>query len=263
MVERWKAMVDFIIDRGSIENCMIVSSDDGSVFATSNDKTFYLREYSAVITQEDGSEKNETVNEANNLVKLMKGQTATQGLRINGTKKQQITRSFKDDETELQTIFSKFPMGGSCVANGGKCFLVATYNEVKGHTSPACNETITLMARYFAKSTWPTGNPSADSDSKQAPANWQSYVDMLLIGKGNIAQALICSAADGTVLAASDDFKVFLSVQHAARRYLSSHYVAPCHRLLVRSFRCTRRRFPRRTARTCCRPWTRPRTSCR
>jgi hypothetical protein len=210
MAEQWKHTLNFITGRGSIENVMIVSSDDGSVYATSDENGFYLREYSAVITQEDGNEKDETVNEATNLLKYMKGQTASQGLRINGTKKQQITRSFKDEDTGLQVIFSKFPQGGSCVANGGKCILIATYNETKGHNSPDCNETITLMARYLAKSTWPlAGAATTTQESKpQTAASWQSYVDVLLVGKGNIAQALICSSADGSVLAATDGFKV-------------------------------------------------------
>jgi hypothetical protein len=208
MTEHWASYVTFIKARGNIENVMIVSSEDGGMWATSDD-FFYLMEYSASIMQEDGTEKEETVNEAANLVKYMKGQSVSQGLRISGTKKQQITRSFKDEETGLQTIFAKFPQGGSCIANGGKCILIGTYDENKNHSSPECNETITLLARYLSKSTWPApGSAPSSGPVDGAPATWQSYIDILLVGKGNIAEALICSAADGSVLASTDKFKV-------------------------------------------------------
>jgi hypothetical protein len=83
-----------MISRGSIEKSMIVSSEDGSLWATSHEDGtivtlkstdctnkstidpagsggYFLREYTAVIMQEDGSEKEEKVNEATNLLQCM------------------------------------------------------------------------------------------------------------------------------------------------------------------------------------------------
>eukprot|EP01038_Epipyxis_sp_PR26KG_P013536 gene13536-18156_t len=210
----WQSYLEYMKDRGSIEDIMIISSETGQIFATSN-ANFVLKEYKALITQEDGSEIEETVNEANNLVKFMKGQKPAQGLRINGTKKQQITRNFNDEVTNLVTIYGKYPQGGSCVANGGKCIIVATFSENLGHTSPDCNETVTLMARYLTQSTWPTpggkssGNDNANNGNISAvgTASWQQYIDLMLIGKGNVGLAMICSM-DGAVLASTPDFKL-------------------------------------------------------
>jgi hypothetical protein len=210
MAEHWDSYIKFIKARGNIENVMVVSSEDGGLWATSDDESFFLMEYSANIMQEDGTEKEEKVNESVNLVKYMKGQSVSQGLRIGGTKKQQITRSFKDEVTGLQTIFAKFPQGGSCIAHGGKCILIGTYDENKNHSSPECNETITLLARYLSRSTWPTpGSAISSAPADGAPATWQSYIDILLVGKGNIAEALICSSSDGSVLASTQDFKAW------------------------------------------------------
>ena len=221
----WQSYIDFMIERGNIEQLMIISSEDGSLWGSSDPDGFYLREYSATITQEDGSEKEETVNEAANIVKLMKGQAVSQGLRMNGTKKQQITRKGTNDETGLPLVISKFPMGGACVANAGKCIIIGTFNEVNGHTSPACNETVTMMAGYLKKSNWPdrleavggvnsggdTGAfPSGDGStaagaggSPNGSVTWQKYVDVLMVGKGNVDQALIIEISNSKVLAST------------------------------------------------------------
>jgi len=210
----WQSYIDYMLDRGSIENIMIISGKDGALWATSSEQ-FLLKEYKTLITQEDGSEVNELVNETENILKLIGKKPCSQGLRINGTKKQQITRQFDHENTGLPVIYSKFSQGGSCIASAEKCILIATYNESKGHTSPDCNETITLMAMYLAKSVWPQGTiATADGSAEQiakasGPASWQAYIDTCLIGKGNVAQAILFNTVDGTILASSNaDFKV-------------------------------------------------------
>lgn len=201
----FQAHIDYMIDRGNIHELMIISAENGAHWISSSD-SFILREYSAAITQEDGTEKEEIVNEASNILKLMKGQPAPQGLRINGKKKEQVTRKFKD-ENGLMNIFTKFPQGGSCIADGGKCILIGTFDEGKGHNSAFCNETITLMAAYFAKSDWPKESVAAFT-VPSGPASWQDYIQKMLIGKGNVAQALIFSMKDGAILGNSSDFTV-------------------------------------------------------
>lgn len=214
----WNDQVAYMMDRGSIENLLVISSEDGAMWASSApfdeskpDQGFYLREYKAMITKEDGSETEETVNEAKNILTYMKGQTCGQGLRINGTKKQQITRTSKGDETDLPVVLTKVPMGGSIVASAGKCILIATFDENKGHQAAACNDTMNIMANYILKSTWGAeSNDSVGSAHNNAdPATWQSYVDLMLVGKGNIADAMICNAdtVNPQVLASTLNFE--------------------------------------------------------
>lgn len=65
----WKEHIDFIKGRGHVAQVMIVSSENGALWASSDPDKFFLQEYKATIAQEDGSEVEETVNEAANLVR--------------------------------------------------------------------------------------------------------------------------------------------------------------------------------------------------
>lgn len=179
----------------------------------SNPATFFLREYPAQIVQESGEEKEETVNEAASILKFIKGQTHHHGIRLNGGKKQQVIRNFKDDGTGLQCVYGKIAQGGSCIANAGKCVIIATFNEGSGHTSSGCNDVVQLMAKYLCKSTWPQcEEASGGGGGAEGGASWQPYIDTMLLGKGNVAQALICSKTDGTVFAHSANFQVELRI---------------------------------------------------
>jgi hypothetical protein len=212
----WQEYVEYIKGRGNIEEVMIVSSEDGALYASSDPTNFYLRTYTATIMQEDGSEREETVNEAQNVVTFMKGKPCAQGLRINQQKKMQITRNFVDDTTGLQMIYGKIPMSGACVANAGKVIIIGTFSELKQHTSPQCNEVVTLMAMYLAKSTWPSGSESAAAGVSSSSGagggaggdNWQLHVDKALVARGNIAEAMLIEKDSGNLLAGTPDFKV-------------------------------------------------------
>lgn len=179
----WQEYVDFIKSRGNVDEVLIIASEDGALYASSNANEFYLRTYKATIMQEDGNEREETVNEAANIVKLMKGQTSPQGLRINSMKKMQITRNFVDDGTGLQCIYGKMTMGGACVANAGKVIVIATYSELKQHTAAQCNEVVQLIAMYLNKSTWPEGHEAAGGGGASPPGGWQAQLDKALIAK--------------------------------------------------------------------------------
>jgi hypothetical protein len=216
MEDYWKEYVDYIKNRGNIDELMIISSDDGGLWASSDADSFFLKQYKATIMQEDGTEKEETVNEAVNIVKFMKDEKPSQGLRINGGRKHQITRSFKDEQTGLHVVFSKIPNGGACIANAGKCTLIGTFSEAKNHSSPECNETIQQMAMYLNKSSWPDkddlpgggGGGSGGGAVDAGSVNWQTHVDKALVGRGNIADAMIIAADTLEILASTADFKV-------------------------------------------------------
>ena len=216
MTASWKDHIEYILARGSIDNLLIISSEDGATWASSApydesnpSEGFYLKEYKAVITQEDGSEKEEVVNEAKNILAYMQGKTCGQGLRINGTKKQQVTRTGKGEETDMPVMYARFPSGGSIVASAGKCILIATFDENKGHQPSICNDTINQMANYILKSTWPTGAEAKGSlpgPDNASPATWQAYIDTLLVAKGHIADAVIVDVKSEKVLASTPNF---------------------------------------------------------
>lgn len=111
-------------------------------------------------------------------------------------------------------------IGGACIANAGKCILIGTFDEAKGHTSPLLNETITLIARYLNKSVWPNrddgessnddggDNAAASSSSSSSAPTWQAYIDTMLVGKGNVAHAMIINSKTGKLLASTPDFQL-------------------------------------------------------
>jgi hypothetical protein len=69
-----------------------------------------------------------------------------------------------------------------------------------------------MMARYLNKSTWPDGEAGSanvvTTGGDAAGATWQPYIDKMLIAKGDIEEACICSATDGTVFASTKDFQI-------------------------------------------------------
>ena len=87
--------------------------------------------------------------------------------------------------------------------NAGKCILVGTFDEGKGHTSAACNNVVSEVAKHLLSSTWPTAAVPLKNESSAASgaATWMPYIETMLIGKGNISHALICSKTDGTLWA--------------------------------------------------------------
>lgn len=216
---------------------MIIDANDGSEWASTS-KDFYLRQYKAMITQEDGNEREETVNEADNILEYIKGKKPSQGLRINGVK-QQVLRSFKDDDTSLSVIYGKVTMGGTTINHAGKAIVIASFNELNGHTSNGCNEVCRLISVYLCKSSWPdsvgekkaadsaTNQPAASSAvAKSSSSNNQSnystanrsaskgsgnvdakaYFDEML-ACGHVAAAAVISQ-DGGILIKSEDLQV-------------------------------------------------------
>jgi hypothetical protein len=191
------------------------------LWASSAPDAFFLREYTAAIAQEDGNEKDETVNEATSIVSFIRGKPHAHGIRINGSKKQQVIRKFEDEETKQHCVYGKFAQGASCIVGAGKCIIIATSSEAKGHQSAACNEIIHTMAKYLHKSEWPDaeeGSAAAILASAPPAGDWQAYVDKMLIGKGNVAKALIMSH-EGETLGKSDGFSV--SIVIILLRYVS------------------------------------------
>ena len=213
----WQHHADYLKARGTCDEVMIVSTDKGAQYASAPEN-FKLREYKAmVIDEETYEEKEVTINEAQNLVKLIEKASGkggpgagTQGLRLNSGKKQMLIREFQDDTSKQGVVYGKIPKGGCCVASAGKVTVIGTFSEAKGQTASDCNDTIELYARYLATSTWPDGcEGTTQSTPEQAKRTWQPFADLLLIGKGDINECMICrkSAArfQSTMRAGTDD----------------------------------------------------------
>ena len=45
MTESWTAQIEYMVARGCIEDVMIISAEDGALWATSSEDNFFLREY--------------------------------------------------------------------------------------------------------------------------------------------------------------------------------------------------------------------------
>ena len=200
----WQHYCDYLKSRGSIESVMIIGSDDAGYWASAP-SSFYLKEYETEIMNSDCTDETsmQTVNESQIILELLKGNSHPPGLRINATPKQQILRNYTEDD--MQIIIGKFPNGGSCIVKNKKCILIGTFNEKDGHTSVKCNENIILMAKYLIQSQWPTkeniSDPANKSIFNDGSITWQAYIDSMLVGKGNVENAIICSKSDGKIWA--------------------------------------------------------------
>ena len=223
----WQHHVDYVKARGTCDEVMIVSVDNGTHFASAPED-FKLREYKAMIMDETTYEdKEETVNEATNLVNIIKKKASgkggsgagAQGLRLNSGKKHMLIRTFQDDTSKQGIVYGKIPKGGCCVAEAGRVILIGTFNEGKGQTASDCNDTIELYARYLSTSIWPDGSEgTAQSTPEQAKLTWQPFIDLLMVGKGDVdqyalfaAKPTVFSYANGAVNTNSADVKFSFS----------------------------------------------------
>ena len=67
----WKDHVDFIMQRGSVDNMVVISSENGDMWCSSDPDGFHLKQYKATITKDDGSEVEEMVDEAKSILTFM------------------------------------------------------------------------------------------------------------------------------------------------------------------------------------------------
>jgi hypothetical protein len=201
----WQNHCDYIKSRGTVNEVMIVATETGVHYASSP-TTFQLREYKAMIMKEETMEEvEETVNEAKSLVEIIRNakenvdqpKRVEHGLRVNSSKKYQQFRTFLDEETKQPVVYGRGAKIGVCVACAGKVIIIGTFEESKEQSSAGCNETIELMARYIYQSTWPDGSEGNILPSlEQARLTWKPFVDKLLLGKGNVASAMILRKSD-------------------------------------------------------------------
>ena len=116
-----------------------MSAEDGSLWA-SYPEDFVPRAYLATVALDDGSEKEELVNEAEDLAfvgKTLKKPKA--GLRINHQKFLIVRAMEQGNESDgLKTIYFKRPGGGGCLCVTKKAIIVGTFDEASHQTSQHC-----------------------------------------------------------------------------------------------------------------------------
>ena len=146
----WQDYVDQqLIATGKVEEGFIVGKDDGSVWACTPE--FMPRMYPAKIAQEDGTDMEQTVNEASNLVAIMRNPseyrsaTGGQGLRING-EKYMVLRDLED------TLYAGKTSGGACLVVTNQCIICGTWNKEKGMGSGNCNVAVEALGDWLKES---------------------------------------------------------------------------------------------------------------
>jgi hypothetical protein len=100
--------------------------------------------------------------------------------------------------------------------------VIGTFNETLGQTAAACNEDITEISKYLASVKWPVtalvrkdeaagevvGVAGSDAGDGSPEGSWKNFIQEMLIKRGNVSDALICSRKDGKVYAATPNFTV-------------------------------------------------------
>lgn len=66
----------------------------------------------------------------------------------------QILRSFEENGTFV--VLGKKMKGGCVIISTSKAILVATFDEMQGHTSSGCNIVLSDLATYLATAEAPT-----------------------------------------------------------------------------------------------------------
>lgn len=90
---------------------------------------------------------------------------------------------------------------------------MGTFDELKGHSSAGCNEVVVEMAKYLLQIQWPEGSQEGGASSGgMAASAWQPFVETMLLAKGDVERAIICSSSDGAIWASTPDFTVSISV---------------------------------------------------
>ena len=149
----WKDyLTSQLLATGDVNQACLLGISDCQVWASVND--FLPRLHKAQVMQEDGTEKETLINEAEVVLFTAENlKKPAEGFWINGVKYMPI-RTYPEGSANdsIPTIYfkAKAPkkMGGCfCVLN--KSVLIGTYDEAKQQTPSACNYATEQLARYL------------------------------------------------------------------------------------------------------------------
>uniref|UniRef100_A0A7S3PS96 Profilin n=1 Tax=Aplanochytrium stocchinoi TaxID=215587 RepID=A0A7S3PS96_9STRA len=146
----WQDYIDTqLVATGDVNQAFMVGITDAQVWA--HTPSFMPRVYKAMVTQEDGTEKEEVINEASIIVHVAETlKKPSEGLRINGVKYMPLRTYPKGSSDDgLPTIYFKKPKTGGCICVLNQCIIVGTFDEKKEQNASACNFAVESLSRYL------------------------------------------------------------------------------------------------------------------
>ncbi len=153
MAATWQDYVNSqLVGTSHVDQALMCGKNDGTVWASTPD--FLPRLYEAQVTQEDGSETNQTINEAVIITKMAQTlRKPPEGLRVNGVKFM-IVRTYPNGSSDdgLATVYFKKSKTGGCMCVTNQAVIVATFDEGKGQTASQCNFATEALGRYLYES---------------------------------------------------------------------------------------------------------------
>eukprot|EP01029_Cantina_marsupialis_P009179 TRINITY_DN2145_c0_g1_i1.p1 TRINITY_DN2145_c0_g1~~TRINITY_DN2145_c0_g1_i1.p1 ORF type:complete len:155 (+),score=44.63 TRINITY_DN2145_c0_g1_i1:47-511(+) len=143
----------YLIDTKKVDQAFICSIEDGSVVASTEE--FFPRYYTMNLMQDDGTEKEEVINEQTNLLQIMADPTnwssCPQGLRLNG-RKYMVTRPFEEAIYASLKLEADEKKAGLCLAKTATLVICGTYDEGKDQMGGNCNMAVEGLADYLRES---------------------------------------------------------------------------------------------------------------
>ncbi|GBG25945.1 Profilin [Hondaea fermentalgiana] len=138
-----------LTDTGNVNEALMIGKQDAAVWAGTPE--FLPRQYEGVVTQDDGTEAKQTINEAVILVTIAQTlRKPAEGLRCNGVKYMPV-RTYPNGSADdgLATMYFKKPKGGGCLVVTNQSLILGTFDEAKGQTGAACNYAVEALGRYL------------------------------------------------------------------------------------------------------------------
>lgn len=146
----WKDYLDTqLIGTGEVNQAFMLGITDAQVWA--NTEAFLPRCHKAMVMQDDGTEKEQVINEAEGMLHIAeKLKKPASGLYINGVKYMPV-RTYPNGSADdgMATIYFKKPKLGGCICILHQAILVGTYDEKKNHSAASCNFNVETLGRYL------------------------------------------------------------------------------------------------------------------
>lgn len=130
---------------------IIINKVDGTPWGLSNEN-LAPRKMKDLVMQEDGSEKEEDIDEEVGLLEFVKTfKKPRVGFRLAGDKFQFLRQFEKGSQDDgIPTAVLKKPKGGACVCITEKALIIGLWEEGKNpQGASGCNDAVEKLARYL------------------------------------------------------------------------------------------------------------------
>jgi len=146
----WQQYVDTqLLSSGNVSEALIAGKQDMAVWGNSD--AFLPRMYEGTVTQDDGTEGKQLINEAIILAKVAQTlKKPAEGLRLNGVKYMPVrTYPNGSEDDGLATLYFKRPKAGGCLVVTNQAVIVGIFDESQGMTAAGCNFAVETLGRYL------------------------------------------------------------------------------------------------------------------